>query len=198
MTLWAVPLAALLLAAVVPNGARHADVLIQAGHEGRPASCARFPERRCNLGAAGERAATPLVADEAARALRAAGLLVARVPADYDARYDVRAAIFIHFDGAAPPCTTGASIGYRIGSAGAAAAWRRFYARYFPFRFMPDNFTSGLREYYGYRTVGPNDNTLVLELGEISCPRQRAWLSSRYKFLGDLIARFVLQRLGKG
>ena len=33
-----------------------------------------FPKRACNLGAAGERAATPLVADEATRVLRAAGV----------------------------------------------------------------------------------------------------------------------------
>lgn len=194
MTFAALPLSALLLA-VVPTAPRHADVLIQAGHEGRPASCARFPHRACNLGAKGERRLTPLVADEAARELRAAGLRVARVPADYEGTYDVRAAIFIHFDGAQPSCTTGASIGYRRGSEAAAAAWRRFYARYFPFRFMPDNFTVGLREYYGYRTVGSNDDTLVLEMGEITCPAQRAWLVARDRMLGDLIARFVLQRL---
>ena len=39
------------------------DVLISAGHEGRPASCARFPQHHCNLGASGEREWTPIVAD---------------------------------------------------------------------------------------------------------------------------------------
>src|SRR5579872_6421194 len=191
----------LLVLAMIPGfhpgkPARTVDVLIQAGHEGRPASCALFPKRPCNLGAAGERATTPIVADEAARKLRAAGLRVARVPADYLGHYHVRAAIFIHFDGAQPPCTTGASIGYPRGSAGAAHAWRAFYAGRFPFRFMPDDFTPSLAEYYGYRTVDPNPNTLVLEMGEITCPAQRAWLSSRYRELGDWIAQFVLERLG--
>jgi hypothetical protein len=175
---------------------QRADVLIGAGHEGRPASCALFPNRSCNLGAAGERAATPVVADEATKRLRAAGLRVIRVPADYRGHYDVRAAIFIHFDGAQPACTTGASIGYPHGSADAARAWRDFYSHRFPFRFMPDNFTPSLAHYYGYHTVDPNPNTLVLEMGEITCPAQRAWMASRYKQLGDWIAQFLLERLG--
>lgn len=185
---------ALLLAPAGAQG-QDADVLIQAGHQGRPASCALFPNRPCNLGAAGELAATPLVADEAARRLRAAGLRVVRVPADYLQHYHVRAAIFIHFDGAQPPCTSGASIGYPSGSAAAAHAWRALYAPLFPFRFLADNFTTNLSRYYGYRSVDPNPNTLVLELGEITCPVQHRWLASRYTYLGDLIARFVLSRL---
>jgi hypothetical protein len=137
-----------------------------------------------------------VVADEAAKRLRAAGFSVVRVPADFTGHYRVRAAIFIHFDGASPACTSGASIGYPPDSAAAARAWRRFYGRYFSFGFMPDNFTRGLREYYGFRSVDPNPNTLVLEMGEISCPAQRAWLVPRVRELGDLIARFVARRLG--
>lgn len=191
-------LLAVLFAAIVPASAsRNPDVLVQAGHEGRPASCARFPQRPCNLGAAGERALTPVVADEAARRLRAEGYSVVRVPADYTGHYHVRAAIFIHFDGASPACTSGASIGYPRDSTAAGRAWRQFYAQYFPFAFMPDNFTRGLREYYGFRTVDPNPNTLVLEMGEISCPAQRAWLLAREHELGDIIAKFVARRLGK-
>jgi hypothetical protein len=191
------PLLALLLVTVSPK-LQTADVLIQAGHQGRPASCALFPKRPCNLGAAGERENTPIIADEAARRLRAAGLRVVRVPADYREHYRVRAAIFIHLDGADPACTSGASIGYPRGSADTARAWRAAYSRVFPFRFMPDNFTEGLAHYYGYRTVDPNPNTLVLELCELTCPAQRAWLTPRYRRLGDLIANFVLTRLTNG
>ena len=190
----------LILLAMIPGihagkPGQTADVLVQAGHEGRPASCALFPNRTCNLGAMGERATTPIVADEVTRRLRTAGLRVIRVPADYRGHYDVRAAIFIHFDGAQPPCTTGASIGYPPGSAGAARAWRAFYSRRFPFHFMPDNFTTNLSHYYGFRTVDRNANTLVLEMGEITCPAERAWMQPRYKELGDWIAQFVLERL---
>ncbi len=190
------PLLAILLVTATP-ALQTADVLIQAGHQGRPASCALFPKRPCNLGAAGERENTPIIADEAARRLRAAGLRVVRVPADYRDHYRVRAAIFIHLDGADPACTSGASIGYPRGSAAGASAWRAAYSHVFPFRFMPDNFTEGLAHYYGFRTVAPNPNTLVLEMGELTCPPQHAWLTVRYRWLGDFIANFILERLNQ-
>jgi hypothetical protein len=176
-----------------------ADVLISAGHEGRPASCARFTHRKCNLGAAGERDWTPIVADEATRMLRAHGVSVRREPADFEGTYDVGMAIFIHFDGAAPVCTSGASIGYD-GAAGQKAArqWRALYQPLFPFTFKPDNFTAGLRHYYAYRQVDARDGALVLELGEITCPAQHAWLASRLEALGDLIAYDVSRAIGKG
>lgn len=176
-----------------------ADVLIGAGHEGRPASCARFPKRACNLGTAGERERTPLVADEAARVLRAAGVNVIRVPADFDGRYDVRSAVFIHYDGNAKPCSSGASIGYHHSSdQPAAAAWKALYSKYFRFGFQPDNFTKNLRNYYGFRQVSASDSALVLELGELTCPAQRAWLEPRVTWEGRLIAHFISLRIGKG
>lgn len=171
------------------------DFLISAGHEGRPASCAHFPQHKCNLGAAGEREWTPIVADAAAQALREKGYRVARLPADFSGTYRVKAAIFIHFDGSDPPCGSRASVGYpkTRASASLAAAWHKLYGRYWPFGFQPDNFTDGLRNYYGYRQVEAKDGALVLELGEISCPAQRAWLASRLEWEGELIARFLSQ-----
>lgn len=184
----------LLLAGLV-----HADVLVSAGHEGRPASCARFPQRACNLGAAGERDWTPIVADDVTRVLRAHGVRVLREPADFTGRYAVEMAVFIHFDGAAPACTSGASIGYhRPADARAAQRWRELYAGIIPFRFMPDNFTAGLRDYYGFRQVDARDGALVLELGEITCPQQRAWLDTRLGNLGALIAYDISRTIGKG
>ena len=177
----------------------HADVLISAGHEGRPASCARYPKRACNLGAAGEREWTPVVADEAARDLRAHGVSVAREPADFDGSYDVGAAIFIHFDGSTTPCASGASIGYhepRFKSA--ADQWRTLYSSYFPYGFQPDDFTKGLRDYYAFRQVDARDASLVLELGELTCSPQRQWLTPRLRFDGDLIAYFLSRLIGKG
>ena len=175
------------------------DVLISAGHEGRPASCPHFPQHKCNLGAAGERAWTPIVADAAARVLREHGLTVARLPADFEGSYRVKDAVFIHFDGSAPPCGSGASIGYHHDTdAAAAEAWRRLYSRYFPFRFQPDNFTTSLHDYYGFRQVDATDGSLVLELGEITCPPQRAWLAPRLQWEGELIAYFLSRLAGKG
>lgn len=174
------------------------DVLISAGHEGRPASCAYF-KHKCNLGAAGERAWTPIVADEATRVLRAHGLSVARKPADFAGTYDVDASIFIHFDGTDKPCTSGASVGFHNPSdEHAADIWRAMYTRYFPFTFMHDNFTTNLSNYYGFRQVRARAGGLVLEMGEVTCPVQKAWLAPRLHWEGALIAYYVSQLLGRG
>lgn len=174
------------------------DVLISAGHEGRPTSCARFPQHRCNLGTAGEREWTPLVADIATGVLRGRGFSVAREPADFSGTYEVRAAVFIHFDGASPPCSSGASIGYHDdASLRAAQMWRGAYSRVFPFRFKPDNFTGSLRNYYGFRQIRARDGALVLELGEMTCPVQRAWLAQHLQWEGEFIAQFITNLLAR-
>jgi hypothetical protein len=178
----------------------YADVLLSAGHEGRPASCAHFPQHHCNLGAAGERAWTPIVADTATRILRQHGVSVVRLPADFAGKYSVGAAVFIHFDGAIPACRSSASIGYAKSEANATAAtaWRRLYGRYWPFGFQPDNFTEGLREYYAFSQVDAQKGSLVLELGEITCPAQRAWLTERLQWEGALLAHFLSEQIEKG
>ncbi|MGA8574779.1 MAG: hypothetical protein WB609_03710 [Candidatus Cybelea sp.] len=183
----------LILAAVLQY-----DVLISAGHEGRPASCAHFPQHHCNLGAAGEREWTPMVADAATQILRSHGVTVARLPADFSGTYRVGAAAFIHFDGSNPPCASSASIGYQHKrDAAAALAWRTLYGRYWAFGFQPDNFTAGLRGYYAFKQVDASDASLVLELGEITCPAQHAWLATRLHWEGALLAYYLSQRIGK-
>jgi hypothetical protein len=174
------------------------EVLISAGHEGRPASCARFPQHHCNLGANGEREWTPIVADAATRILRSHGVSVARLPADFVGMYRVQAAVFIHFDGSEPPCHSAASIGYARKRDAAAATWRALYSRYWRFGFEPDNFTVGLRHYYAFEQVEARDGSLVLELGEITCPAQHAWLAPRLQWEGALLAYFLSEVIGKG
>jgi hypothetical protein len=175
------------------------DVLISAGHEGRPASCARFPQHHCNLGAAGERAWTPIVADAATAILRSHGVRVARLPADFSGRYRVEAAIFIHFDGSDPACGSRASVGYPNKSdATAARTWRLLYRQYWPFGFQPDNFTTSLHQYYAFKQVDARDASLVLELGEITCPAQHAWLAPRLQWEGALLAYYLSALIGKG
>ncbi|GAC1655151.1 MAG: hypothetical protein NVS9B12_06100 [Vulcanimicrobiaceae bacterium] len=174
----------------------HADVLLSAGHQGRPASCPKFPQHKCNLGAAGERELTPVVVAEAARILRRRGYAVILEPADFAGRFAVKDAVFIHFDGSVPACGSGASVGYhRSQDAPAARAWRMLYSEYWQFRFQPDNFTTNLSNYYGFRQVEASDAALVIELGELSCPAQRAWLAPRIKWTGALLARFLDRRL---
>jgi hypothetical protein len=189
--------AALTLAAALAQP-QHYDVLISAGHEGRPASCAHY-KHACNLGTEGERQFNPIVADVATAVLRGRGFTVAREPADFPGKYDVRAAIFIHFDGIDKPCTSGASIGYHTpASKPAAELWRKEYGAVIPFRFMPDNFTRNLSNYYGFRQVHAQDGALVLELGELTCPSQRAWLTPRLQWEGEFIADFVTKLLREG
>jgi hypothetical protein len=131
--------------------------------------------------------------------LRAHGLSVARLSADFDGRYDTGAAVFIHFDGSAVPCSSGASIGYhRPADARAAEQWRALYRQYIPFGFRPDNFTVGLRDYYAFRQVDARNGALVLELGELTCPAQRAWLAPRLRWEGDLVAYYLSRLIGKG
>jgi hypothetical protein len=193
----AAPAAAAPAAAAVPG---EADVLIQAGHEGRP-DCDREPKSLCrNTGATGEIAWTPVVADEAARALRAAGVTVIRRPAFLTGTYHVKDAIFIHFDGSAKKCSSGASVGYplRSHSAQAAAAWKTLYKSVIPFGFERDNFTPNLAGYYGYKRVAESDAAILVEGGEITCPAQHAWMQTHLKFEGALIAYFVSRRIGKG
>jgi hypothetical protein len=188
-----------ILALVLAATVLHYDVLISAGHEGRPASCARFPQHHCNLGATGERDWTPIVADAATKILREHGVSVARLPADFDGQYKVDAAVFIHFDGAALPCSSSASIGYpKSSDAAAARAWRKLYGSYWPFGFAPDNFTVGLRQYYAYKQVDARDAAMVMELGELTCPAQHEWLGARLHWEGAILAHFLSALIGKG
>lgn len=182
-----------------------ADILIQAGHEGMTTGA---------MGASGplgdEIDWTPIVADEATRILRAAGVSVLRGDANFDLphrRYSVAAAAYIHFDGSGTPGVSGASIGYPVDDdlsshlpedAQAAAEWKRLYRPIWPFRFMQDNFTDDLRRYYGYGPVTATRGMIVIELGEISDPKQAAWMKPRLKFLGALVAHFLSRRISKG
>jgi hypothetical protein len=189
--------AGLLLAAASAR-ADEADVVVQAGHEGRPASCAPLHVKACNLGTgalgARERDWTPIVADEAARVLRAHGYTVIRRPADYDAHDTARAAVFLHFDGA-PPCASGASVGFPDTTSRAFVdAWESDYRAWFPFRFVGENFTENEHKYYGFRKVDAPEKMLI-EFGEMTCPAQFAWMQPRLRELGARVASFLMERL---
>lgn len=190
---------AMALAVTAQARAEAVDVVVQAGHEGRPASCAPNHVRACNLGASSpagrEILWTPVVADAVTATLRAAGLRVARRPADYPQHDTARVAIFIHFDGAVPPCASGASIGFPpTTSRKFVAAWERAYRRYFPFRFAGENISSNEEHYYGFHKVDAPQKMLI-EYGELTCPAQAAWLRPRLRELGVFTARFILGQL---
>jgi hypothetical protein len=191
-------------ASPVPQATASADFLIQAGHEGRP-DCGDGgePPSLCNNTGSpvppGEIVWTPIVADEATHVLRAAGMTVLREPAHLRGPYFVRDAVFLHFDGAVTPCSSAASVGYPdVPSGHLAAAWKTLYGHYWPFGFQGDNFTKNLHGYYGYSHVRASDGAMVIEFGEMSCPKEYAWLKQHLRFEGDLLAYFLSRRLGKG
>lgn len=170
-----------------------AEIYIQAGHEGRI------------KGATGTQSIygreidwTPIVADEATRILRDAGISVIRSMADRRRYSKVHLAVSIHFDGCAKACGTGASIGYDDPTdAPAAIAWKNFYSNYFKFNWKPDNFTKNLSNYYNFRYTITKDAELVLELGDLTCPEQAQWLKRNLNKLGHLVAYFAAERIGK-
>jgi hypothetical protein len=188
----------LLLAATKPAAADDGDVLVQAGHEGRPASCAPLHVKACNLGtgASGERERdwTPIVADQITRILRAHGYTVVRRPADYAEHDTARAAVFLHFDGAVS-CASGASVGFpETTSRAFVDAWEQRYRAWFPFRFVGENFTENEHRYYGFRKVDAPEKMLI-EFGEMTCPAQFTWMQPRLRRLGDEVAAFLMERL---
>src|SRR5665213_2274327 len=190
---------AALLVATAPAGAEVVDVVVQAGHEGRPASCAPNHVHACNIGASSpagrEIVWTPIVADAVAATLRAAGLRVARRPADYPQHDTARIAIFIHFDGSEPPCASGTSVGFPATTSHAfVAAWEHAYRNLFPFHFVGENISSNEEHYYGFHKVDAPQKMLI-EYGELTCPAQAAWLAPRLRALGAFTARFVIARL---
>jgi hypothetical protein len=188
----------LLLAAPRLAFAEEGDVLVQAGHEGRPASCAPHHVKACNLGTGGpgarEREWTALVADETTRILREHGYTVLRRPADYDEHDTVRAAVFLHFDGATP-CASGASVGFPdTTSRPFVAAWETRYRAWFPYRFVGENFTKNEHEYYGFRKVDAPEKMLI-EFGEMTCPAQFAWMAPRLREMSAQLAAFLMEQV---
>ena len=191
--------AAAAFATSAPAGAEVVDVVVQAGHEGRPASCAPNHVRACNIGASSaagrEIVWTPIVADAATAALRAAGLRVARRPADYPQHDTAKIAIFIHFDGSEPACASGTSVGFPATTSHAfITAWERMYRARFPFHFVGENISSNEEHYYGFHKVDAPQKMLI-EYGELTCPAQAVWLAPRLRELGALTARFVIGQL---
>jgi hypothetical protein len=187
------------LAAGSTASAENVDVVVQAGHEGRPASCARNHVRACNIGASSsygrEIMWTPIVADAMAAALRKAGLRVARRPADYPEHDTARVAIFVHFDGAVPACASGTSVGFPpTTSRTFVAAWEHAYRSFFPFHDAGQNISSNEEQYYGFHKVEAPQKMLI-EYGELTCPAQAAWLKPRLRALGQFTANFIIGQL---
>ena len=170
-----------------------AEIYIQAGHEGRTSGATGTQSKYGR-----EIDWTPIVADEATRILREAGIKVIRTHADYRKFCKVDLALSIHFDGATHQCKTGASIGYDDPTdEPAAIAWKNYYSEFFKFNWQPDNFTPNLSNYYNFKYTITKDAELVLELGDLTCPEQAQWLKTHLPELGHIVAYFAAERIGK-
>jgi len=167
------------------------SVVIQAGHEGRTtgstgAESLDYREEAWNI----------LVADETAKKLRSWDIDVKRIPAKVSFTR-AKIAVSIHFDGSTTACASGTSIGYPSDdSYDFAQRWKKLYANYFPYKWHKDNFTDNLKNYYAYRWIRA-EKFLLLELGEITCDKQTAWLQPRLKKVAHLVAYAIATELGK-
>jgi len=168
------------------------SVIVQAGHEERTSG---------NTGATGsdykETEWNTVVANEVAKKLTEWDIDVKRIPAKVPKFSRAKITVSIHFDSAKKPCRSGASIGYPDkNSYDFARRWEKLYRSHFPFGWHKDNFTQNLKNYYAYKQVD-TEKFLLLELGEITCDKQTAWLQPRLKKIAHLIAYAIATELGK-
>ncbi len=177
--------------AIYKNQTKPISVVIQAGHEGRDSgntgsSNRKYKEVDWNI----------YVANEIAKTLNRWGIDTKRVGANIPNKIRAKIAVAIHFDGSKKICSTGASIGYpNNNSKDLASLWKRVYKKYFPFKWHKDNYTKNLKDYYAFKEIEA-DKFLVLELGEISCPKQVKWLKPRLKTIAHLIAATIAKEFG--
>jgi hypothetical protein len=182
-----------------PSAGFDADVFIQAGHENTP------DNKTGGEGPLGNEIDwTPIVADEATRILRRAGVSTIREdaslkrPERQNERFRVRIAVFLHFDDP-DGGETGASVGFKGSSdEPAAAAWKKLYSKFFPFPFMRDNFAPDEAGYYGFKFTVTTDAEFLIEFGDLGSLRQARWMKPRLKWMGRLLAHFLSQRIDKG
>lgn len=180
-----------------------ADVLLQAGHEGRMRNdgSGTTPSHGASGTSRPEHEMTPIVADAAAAVLDRHNVTVIRVPGVFPKKFSVKLGLALHFDGSGTPCASGASVGYPPGvplgsNKPTADLWKQVYGRHWPFKWMKDNFTKNLSGYYGYRRMSTEIAEMLIEFGEISCPEQDQWLQPRLEWLGELVAHFAGRVIG--
>ena len=85
-----------------------------------------------------------------------------------------------------------------MSDAPAASAWKKLYSKFFPFQFMPDNFTADERGYYGFKFTITTDAEFLIEFGDLGSLTQARWMKPRLKWMGALLAYFLSERIGKG
>jgi hypothetical protein len=175
------------------------DVVVQAGHQNTPDGMTGGESQYGK-----EIEWTPVVADEAVRILKGAGVDAVKIDASIKSKstgYRCKLATFVHFDDP-DSGETGPSVGYPVGmgNEGAAQQWKTLYKSFWPFpeTWHADNYTNDLRGYYGYRYTQTADAEFLIELGDLQSERQALWMKPRLKWLGALLAHYLSKRTGLG
>lgn len=152
-------------------------VLVQAGHV-----APREPGFESGTGTVREQELTHALQRRLVALLQADGRFEPiPCPGDIPDGIQVHAAIFLHGDGSANTTTDGYSMGYPDYAVNKRLA--RLIAEEFdsiPHRSGPfeggDNYTAGLRGYYGYRRVNTPGPEVLVEHGFLTNPAEQKWL----------------------
>jgi len=171
-------------------------VLIQAGHV-----APREPGFESGTGTVREQELTARMQGALAAKFQADGrFTVTLAPGDLPDGWTGDVALFLHGDGAGNPSAHGFSFGWPDGDPGRAPALATLITSGFlglghPGGHHPDNYTGGLRGYYGYRrTTAPT--RLLIEHGFMTNPGEQAWVFQHLGELANATYRAVVAHLG--
>lgn len=142
------------------------------------------PRRTGATGAAGEQEVVTAIAAELGK-YKPDGWKLVVINADEPLeRYKGDVFVALHCDGSSTkPDAHGASVGYQTAAGSALAQkWKSEYVKQGWGRgFRPDNYTAGLRAYYGYKYAKQFTNAyIVVEHGFLSNKTDAAWIRSHY------------------
>ena len=157
-------------------------VLVQAGH-----MAPREPGFESGTGTVREQELTKAIRRRLVALLEADGRFKpVPCPGDIPDGIDVDAALFLHGDGSDNKAATGYSFGFPIHQANEKLA-KLIDAEFRKIAGHPphheDNYTGGLREYYGYRRVPTGGPEVLVEHGFLTNPAEQKWI---FKHLGQL------------
>lgn len=170
-------------------------VLVQAGHV-----APREPGHETETGTKREQEFTLTIRDRLVKMLADDGRFdPIPVPGDIPDGIKVDAAIFEHGDGSANAAATGFSFGYPTYPVNKKLA-DLIAIEYLKLPGHPphhaDNYTAGLRDYYGYRRTVTDGPEVLVESGFLTNPAEQAWLFANLDQLAAAQYRALLAYFG--
>lgn len=170
-------------------------ILVQKGHV-----APREPGFEGGTGTTREQELTTLIGDALADLLRKDGRFdPVVVPGDIPDGIKVDAALFLHGDGSASPSSTGYCFGYPeygVNKELADLIGKEFDLIPGAPPHRRDNYTAGLRHYYGYSRVNTMGPEVLVEHGFLTNPVERLWLFGNVKQLAMAEYRALCRYFG--